>query len=90
MKYKDFEAHVSETADAWLSRANRLAMSGLYPPIYLYYVEREGLRLAAEDVETPDPTWTLASPEPIRCGNTRETARRTIHAIARRLPIVSD
>jgi hypothetical protein len=89
MKIQDFESHVSETADYWCSRASRLALSGLYPPFYLYYMKGEGLRLIAEDIETPDPDWELGSPEAIRSSSTRDQVRRFIHDTARRLPILS-
>jgi hypothetical protein len=90
MKMQNFESHVSEVADYWFSRASRLAMSGLCPPFYLYYIPGEGLRLVAENLDIPDPTWELGSTEPIRCSSTRDQARRLIHAAARRLPILSD
>ena len=90
MKMQNFESHVSDTADDWFLRSSRLALSGLYPPFYLYYMQGEGLRLVAEDIETPEPEWELGSPEAIRCNLNRDQVRRFIHAAARRLPILSE
>ena len=89
-----FEAMVGEAADLWVSKANRLAMMGMSPTLYLYFRPSSGAQDGAlywiTQDETPDPLWQLARNE--RIGNqwsNRAQIAAKVHEIARRLPIIA-
>ena len=89
---RKLEDMVSEAADVWHSRANRLAMGGQFPPFYLYFQESEGknwgcLHMIPES-ETPDAAWKLGDNLPYRCNLTRDQVRRRIRESVARLPLL--
>ena len=86
-----FETLVSDAADTWISEASRLACSGLYPPFYLYYRpadEGDGRLYMVPEMAAPDPSWQIGDAEPYRANLNRESVRRRIHSVSRRLPII--
>jgi hypothetical protein len=92
-KWSDrFEAMVADAADTWVSHASRLAMSGLFPPFYLYFrrstAGHDGALYMVPDGTDPDPSWELGDPEAYRSNLSRAQVRSRIHAMGRQLPII--
>ena len=80
-----------QAADAWLSLANRYAMGGYYPSLYLY-IRSDADRSPAwvRDDETADVTWTLADASRYPASNTRDQTAARIRSIVGRLPIIPE
>ena len=87
-----FETLVSDASDTWLSTANRLALSGLLPPFWLYYrpsTRREdGALYMVPEGTAPDPLWVVGDAQPYRANLTRDAVRARVWTVARRLPIL--
>lgn len=77
----------SHAAERWASRANRLAMGGMYPALYLY-VDSLGDPIWLTEDESAGETWTLAHPEGIRPNLTQQQVRNRVGGFACSLPIL--
>ena len=88
-----FEELVSDAADRWHSEANRLAMSGLFPPFYLFHKPASGdtwgeLYLVPETSVVSTVGVLRSCPEPAPRNATRQQIRAWLHERAKRLPLI--